>query len=137
MSDAKDRVCAAVPGGLGGGVVLKNSPECCMSVIPDSFLHYLDMRSRLFTSVVCYHLADLDWFIHFLSPRSATVRLKLPRNTKVHPPLHVSCLKPSSERLLVPSAVAPPATSGADGDPVCTVRRLLRLIFFFFWSDIK
>ncbi|KAL2085065.1 hypothetical protein ACEWY4_020583 [Coilia grayii] len=70
------------------------------------------------------------WFLgpfvveRVISPTA--VRLRLPSTMRVHPTFHVSRVKPVRRTLLAPAAPPPPAPHLLDGDPVYTVRRLLR-----------
>lgn len=138
MCDVKERVWTAIPGGLEGGMVLKNSPECCSPSSPTlSYTVWIcSIWPRLCISVVCYHLPVLDLFIHLLSPRSVTGREGLPGDAKVHAPSHVSLLKPSLESLLLLSGTGPAASSGADGDCLHSEMTSGLMFFFFLWSDI-
>ncbi|KAL2101831.1 hypothetical protein ACEWY4_003592 [Coilia grayii] len=54
------------------------------------------------------------------------VRLRLPTTMRVHPTFHVSRIKPVRVSPHTPAEPPPPAPRLLDGDPIYTVRRLLR-----------
>lgn len=54
------------------------------------------------------------------------LRLQLPHSMKIHPTFHVSRVKPYVGSRFEPSSRPPPPTRFLDGDPIYTVRRILR-----------